>query len=93
MIKTHSCNAFFVFYKTIVMCYYNSVVRNCYNKGDNNMKTRKDELQDLFLAVKRHLLNSGRTLTTSIMIAEKAMNEAKNESIEDIRALRDVFIG
>lgn len=92
MIKTHSCNAFFVFYKIIVICYYNSVVRNCYNKGDNIM-TRKQALEDLFLAVKRHLLNSGRNLTTSIMIAEKVMHEAKDESIEDIKKLRDVFIG
>lgn len=55
--------------------------------------TRKQALEDLFLAVKRHLLNSGRTLTTSIMIAKKVMHEAKDESIEDIKALRDVFIG
>lgn len=55
--------------------------------------TRKQALEDLFLAVKRHLLNSGRNLTTSIMIAEKVMYEVKNESVEDIKALRDVFIG
>lgn len=55
--------------------------------------TRKQALEDLFLAVKRHLLNSGRNLTTSIMVAEKVMHEAKDESIEDIKKLRDVFIG
>lgn len=36
------------------------------------MKTRKDELQDLFYAVKRYLV--------------------KQETIEHIKSLRDVFI-
>lgn len=46
------------------------------------MKTRNDELQDLFFAVKKHLLSCGRNLSTSMMIA----------SIEDIQAMRDVFL-
>lgn len=41
------------------------------------MKTRKDELQDLFTAVKRHLLLTGRTISTSEMIASKLVKEAK----------------
>lgn len=58
------------------------------------MKTRKDELQDLFTAVKRHLLLTGRTISTSEMIASKLVKEAEkcNTSIEDIRKVRDVFL-
>lgn len=56
--------------------------------------TRKQALEDLFLAVKKHLLNCGRTLSTSMMIATKVVEDAKkqNASIEDIKAMRDVFL-
>lgn len=58
------------------------------------MKTRNDELQDLFFAVKKHLLSCGRNLSTSMMIASKVFEDAEkqNASIEDIRAMRDVFL-
>nr|DAR62699.1 MAG TPA: hypothetical protein [Caudoviricetes sp.] len=58
------------------------------------MKTRKDELQDLFLAVKKHLLGCGRNLSTSIFIATKVVNEAeKNKTtIKDIQVMRDIFL-
>lgn len=58
------------------------------------MKTRNDELQDLFFAVKKHLLSCGRNLSTSMMIASKVVEDAEkqNTSIEDIRAMRDVFL-
>lgn len=58
------------------------------------MKTRKDELQDLFTAVKRHLLLTGRTISTSEMIASKLVKESEkcNTSIEDIRKIRDLFL-
>lgn len=58
------------------------------------MKTRKDELQDLFTAVKRHLLLTGRTISTSEMIATKLVKEAEkcNTSIEDIRKIRNMFL-
>ena len=58
------------------------------------MKTRNDELQDLFFAVKKHLLSCGRNLSTSMMIASKVVEDAEkqNASIEDIRAIRDVFL-
>lgn len=58
------------------------------------MKTRKDELQDLFMSVKRHLLLTGRTISTSEMIATKLVKEAEkcDTSIEDIRKIRDMFL-
>lgn len=58
------------------------------------MKTRKDELQDLFMSVKRHLLLTGRTISTSEMIATKLVKEAEkcNASIEDICKIRDMFL-
>ena len=56
--------------------------------------TRKQALEDLFFAVKKHLLNCGRNLSTSMMIASKVVEDAEkqNTSIEDIRAMRDVFL-
>lgn len=58
------------------------------------MTTRNDELQDLFFAVKKHLLSCGRNLSTSMMIASKCVEdvEKQNASIEDIRAMRDIFL-
>lgn len=58
------------------------------------MKTRKDELQDLFMAVKRHLLLTGRNISTSEMIASKFVKDAEkcDTSIEDIRKMRDIFL-
>lgn len=51
--------------------------------------------EDLFFAVKRQLLQCGRNLTTATMIASKVVKDAKkaNMSVEDVRKLRDVFIG
>lgn len=50
--------------------------------------------EDLFFAVKRHLLQCGRNLTTATMIASKVVEDAQkaNMSVEDVRKLRDVFI-
>lgn len=58
------------------------------------MKTRKDELQDLFLAVKKYLLGCGRNLSTSMFVATKVVKEAeKNKTtIKDIQAMRDIFL-
>ena len=58
------------------------------------MKTRKDELQDLFLAVKKHLLGCGRNLSTSIFIVTKFIEDVeKNKTtIKDIQAMRDIFL-
>ena len=58
------------------------------------MKTRKDELQDLFLAVKKHLLGCGRNLSTSMFIATKFIEDVeKNKTtIKDIQAMRDIFL-
>lgn len=55
---------------------------------------RKQALEDLFFAVKKHLLNCGRTFSTSMMIATKVVEDAEkqNASIEDIKAMRDVFL-
>lgn len=55
--------------------------------------TKKQALEDLFFAVKRHLLQCGRNLTTAIMVADKVTNEAKDASVEDIIKMRNVFIG
>ena len=58
------------------------------------MKTRKDELQDLFLAVKKYLLGFGRNLSTSIFIATKLVEEVEENktTIKDIQAMRNIFL-
>lgn len=58
------------------------------------MKTRNEELQDLFYATKKYLVKEGRSLTGAILVATKLIEkvEKSNYSIEDIRKLRDVFI-
>ena len=50
--------------------------------------------EDLFFAVKKHLLNCGRNLTTATMVASKVVEYAKkaNASVEDVKKLRDLFI-
>lgn len=58
------------------------------------MKTRKDELQDLFLAIKKYLLSCGRNLSTSIFVATEIVKEAEKHktTIKDIQAMRDIFL-
>ena len=54
--------------------------------------TKQQVLEDLFFAVKKHLLASGRNLTTAIMVADKVVTEAQEASVEDIKKMRDVFL-
>lgn len=56
--------------------------------------TKQQALEDLFLAVRKHLLNSGRTVGVAYMISSKVCDDAvkANLSIEDIKKMRDVFI-
>lgn len=58
------------------------------------MKTRKDELQDLFIAVRKHLLNCGNDIQEAEKGASKFVNDAEKmgTSIEDIRKMRDIFL-
>jgi hypothetical protein len=58
------------------------------------MKTRKDELQDLFIAVRKHLLNCGHDIQEAETGASKFVNDAEKmgTSIEDIRKMRDIFL-
>lgn len=46
--------------------------------------------EDLFFAVKRHLFQCGRNLTTSTMIASKVVEDAKkaNMSVEDVKKIK-----
>ena len=54
--------------------------------------TKQTALEDLFLAVKKHLLASGRNLSTAIMVADKVVAEAQEASVKDIKKLRDLFL-
>lgn len=54
--------------------------------------TKQTALEDLFIAVKKHLLASGRNLSTAMMVADKVVVEAQEASIEDIKKLRNVFL-
>ncbi|RKV97433.1 MAG: hypothetical protein D8G53_04855 [Candidatus Saccharimonas sp.] len=55
---------------------------------------RKDLLQDLYLAVKKHLLKS-MSLETAIEVAENVVCSVEQNQImtsEDIRNMRDTFL-
>lgn len=59
------------------------------------MKTRKDELQDLYYAIKQDLLKRGRKLETAMSVATNMVcrvEQDKNMTIKDIRAIRDTFL-
>ena len=58
------------------------------------MKTRNDELQDLFYAIKRYLVKNGRTQQSAITVATNVLYkvEKKQLSIDEIRSLREVFL-
>lgn len=59
------------------------------------MKTRKDELQDLYYAIKQDLLKRGRKLETVMSVATNIVcrvEQDKNMTIKDIRAMRDTFL-
>lgn len=56
---------------------------------------RQQALEDLFLAVKRYLINEGRNEQTAHMVALKMYDKvAKNNkmTIKDINRIRDIFI-
>ena len=55
--------------------------------------TKQTALEDLFYAVKRHLLQCGRNVSTAMMIADKVVCEAQDASVEDIIKMRNVFLG
>lgn len=58
------------------------------------MKTRKDELQNLFLAVKKHLMKRV-SYDTALSVATNVTCRVEQNSkmtIEDIKKLRDEFI-
>ncbi len=56
--------------------------------------TKQQALEDLFLAVRKHLLNSGRTTAVANMVASKVWDDAVKADleVEDIRKMRDVFL-
>lgn len=53
---------------------------------------KQQALEDLFLAVRRHLLKSGRNSDTANFVATKVMKEAELLSVEDIVTTRNLFI-
>ena len=55
---------------------------------------RQQALEDLFFAVRNHLLNCGRNVSTAEFVASKFVNDSEKlgQSIEDIKSMRNVFI-
>lgn len=55
---------------------------------------RQQALEDLFFAVRKHLLNCGRNVSTAEFVASKVVNDSEKlgQSIEDIKSMRNVFI-
>ncbi len=56
--------------------------------------TKQQALEDLFLAVRKHLLDCGRTTGIANMVASKVWDDAVKSDleVEDIRKMRDVFL-
>lgn len=57
--------------------------------------TRKQALEDLFLTVRRYLINEGRSELTAHIVATAMRNKcADNDkmTIKDIKRVRDVFL-
>lgn len=57
--------------------------------------TRRQALEDLFLAVKKDLLNKGVSEKTAFEVSKRVWNKAaddRNLTVEDIKRLRDTFL-
>lgn len=57
--------------------------------------TRRQALEDLFLAVKKYLLNKGVSEKTAFEVSKQVWNKAadnKDLTVEGIKRLRDVFL-
>lgn len=56
--------------------------------------TRQQMIEDFYFAVKRYLVNEGRSEEIAADVATKAVAQIQklNVSIEDIKRMRDVFI-
>ena len=57
--------------------------------------TRRQALEDLFLAVKKYLINEGRSEQTAHIVATAMWNKcADNDkmTVKDINRVRDIFL-
>lgn len=57
--------------------------------------TRRQALEDLFLSVKRYLINEGRSEQTAHIVATKMWNKVADNNkmtIKDIKRIRDIFL-
>lgn len=57
--------------------------------------TRRQALEDLFIAVKKDLLNKGVSEKAAFEVSKQVWNKAadnKDLTVEDIKRLRDVFL-
>lgn len=57
--------------------------------------TRRQALEDLFLAVKKDLLNKGVSEKTAFEVSKLVWNKAADNrdlTVEDIKRLRDTFL-
>ena len=55
---------------------------------------RQQALEDLFLSIRKYLINEGRNEETATMVAYKAVRKAQElkVKIKDIKKMRDVFL-
>lgn len=57
--------------------------------------TRRQALEDLFLAVRKYLINKGRSEQAAHIVATKMWNKVADNNemtIKDINRIRDIFI-
>lgn len=57
--------------------------------------TKQQALEDLFLSVKRYLINEGRNEQTAHIVATKLWRRVAEDNemtVKDIKRIRDIFI-
>lgn len=57
--------------------------------------TRRQALENLFLAVRKYLINKGRSEQTAHIVATKMWNKVADNNemtVKDINRIRDIFI-
>lgn len=56
---------------------------------------RRQALEDLFLVVRKYLINEGRSEKIAFEVSQEVLNEAADNrdlTVEDIKRLRDTFL-
>lgn len=79
------------FTKYSICCIIIIESKSIIKQGDLKMN-KQTALEDLFLAVRKHLLKKGRNANTANTVAIKVVTDVQNAYIDDIKKMRNVFL-